>query len=166
MRGWHFFIACTVQITDIEDLHLWCRCVFKINIKLYLYVAHEVISNRQGVHGSQRNFSHLSFKRSEWVRGVKEQKNGRIQFGETVTYNFWLRIKSPSLVDREYHSKLANPSSPSLSLPQHIWCLVPCLKQYLINYIAIRKLIRMCLYTFCAPCCETCGILCSKIVIR
>lgn len=45
----------------------------------------------------------------------------------------------------------------------HVWYVTPLLRIWSIDLLALQKFFNLCLNAFLAPCCETCGLLFSKI---
>lgn len=45
---------------------------------------------------------------------------------------------------------------------QHIWCIVPCMRDLKINCYVLRSLLTLCSDTLCGPCFETIGLMFSR----
>jgi len=48
----------------------------------------------------------------------------------------------------------------------HIWYYTPMLRKLSIHFINVRKFMSLVLGVCLGPCCETCGLLFSKIVVK
>nr|KAG5706066.1 hypothetical protein BaRGS_028175 [Batillaria attramentaria] len=49
---------------------------------------------------------------------------------------------------------------------QHVWCLTPCMRSWVVNIGICQKFYGSLVQCCIGPCCETCGLFFSNIVVK